>query len=112
MGVVFSLMDTLDTLCKENHVKSLKSVTVALGEASLVVPSYLEECWRAATEAGPRYQKTKLVLHLIKAMGRCDKCSKIYPIVEFSRKCPDCGNDSFTLVDGTQIEITQLVADD
>ncbi|MCI1734352.1 MAG: hydrogenase maturation nickel metallochaperone HypA [Bacilli bacterium] len=109
MGVVFSLMDTLDGICKENKVTKLKQVTLSLGEASLVVPSYLQDCWSAATTTGPRYMGTQLVIEPITAMGRCNKCGKIYPITENDRICPDCKSQDFTLVDGQQIEIKEIV---
>ena len=38
MGIAFQLIDSLRDVCKANKVKKLISVTLTLGEASMVVP--------------------------------------------------------------------------
>lgn len=110
MGVVYELMNTLDSLKSEHGLSEIKSVTVGLGEASLVVPKYLTDCWEAATSMDGPYKGVKLKINLIEAMGRCGKCDFIYPIVRNDRHCPKCHSDSFTLVDGEQIEISTIEA--
>jgi Zn finger protein HypA/HybF involved in hydrogenase expression len=39
MGIAFQLIDSLRGICKDNASKSSISVTLTLGEASMVVPA-------------------------------------------------------------------------
>ena len=45
LGIVFSIMDTLEDVAKENQLASIQSVTVEVGEVSAVIPEYLTDCW-------------------------------------------------------------------
>jgi hydrogenase nickel incorporation protein HypA/HybF len=110
MGIVFSLMDTLRSVMKENAVTDVKSVTIQVGEASLVVPRFMTDCWDAARRK-TEFAKTELVIEIVKAEGRCNKCQNVFPIVENNRVCPKCGAaDDFTTVTGMDLEIKEIEA--
>jgi hydrogenase nickel incorporation protein HypA/HybF len=111
MGIVFELMDSLKGICKENGVKKLRSVTLALGEASMVVPRYMDECWAAAIP-DTEFQDTKLNLAIVTAKGRCNHCGAEFAIAKCQQKCPKCGTfNDFVPISGMDIEITQVEAE-
>lgn len=110
MGIVFSLMDTLRSVMKENKVKELKSVTLEVGEASMVVPRFLTDCWDAARRK-TEFANSELKLETVKAEGRCNKCGNIFYIAENNKKCPKCGQeDDFVTVTGLDLEIKEIEA--
>ena len=45
LGVVFHIMDSLESVAKENDVTQIQSVTIEIGEVSTVIPHYLTDCW-------------------------------------------------------------------
>ncbi len=45
LGVVFHIMDSLETVARENQVTHIEGVTVEVGEVSTVIPHYLTDCW-------------------------------------------------------------------
>jgi hydrogenase nickel incorporation protein HypA/HybF len=108
MGIVYELMDSLEKICKENHVTTLRSVTMNIGEASMVVPRYMEECWAAAT-ADTDYKNTQLKINVTVASGRCNRCGAEFEIAKNQQKCPKCGNwNDFVPISGMEIEIAQI----
>lgn len=110
MGIVFSLMDTLRSVMKDNNVTELKSVTLEVGEASLVVPRFMEECWDAAKRKS-EFAATDLKIVIVKAEGRCNRCGKIFLISDNKRICPHCGAaDEFVTVSGTELNIKEIEA--
>lgn len=112
MGIVFQMMDTLRDVMKQNSIKSLQSVTVNVGEASMVVPSYLSDCWSAAIP-NTEFKDTKLLLVMVTAEGKCNQCGRVFPIKKCKQKCPHCGsNNDFVTISGTQMEIASVVAYD
>ena len=48
MGLCFELISTLDDLLKREGVSHITSITLDVGEASMVVPRFLLDCWEAA----------------------------------------------------------------
>ena len=48
LGVVFHIMDSLESVAKENDVTQIQSVTIEIGEVSTVIPHYLTDCWEWA----------------------------------------------------------------
>ena len=43
LGIVFHVIDTVNAIAAENQVGKVNSVTVEIGEVSLVIPSYFED---------------------------------------------------------------------
>ncbi len=112
MGLCFELMSTLDDLLKREGINHLSSVTLDVGEASMVVPRFLLECWEAAREGTP-YADCLLKLNVRKAHGRCRKCGFVFLVADSDRVCPKCGaRDDFVTIDGTEFEIVEIETDD
>jgi hydrogenase nickel incorporation protein HypA/HybF len=108
MGIVIELLDSLRGICKENKVKKLHSVTLTLGEASMVVPRYMSECWDAAVP-DTEFKDTKLILETSIAKGRCNHCGRDFEIAKNDRKCPYCGSmNDFIPISGMEVEIKQI----
>jgi hydrogenase nickel incorporation protein HypA/HybF len=111
MGIAFQLIDSLRDLCKENHVKKLISVTLTLGEASMVVPRYMSECWDAAI-ADSEFKETKLKIVTTIAKGRCNVCGTEFEIAKNEQKCPHCGAvNNFIPISGMEVEISEIEAE-
>lgn len=110
MGIVAEIIDELETLCKDNNLTSLKSITVDVGEASMVVPSFLLECWSASIYDTP-FKDTEMRINLIESKGKCNECGAIFPIKANNQICPHCGTkNDFVTVTGLGIEIDTVEA--
>jgi hydrogenase nickel incorporation protein HypA/HybF len=111
MGIAFELIDTLQGLCAKNRIRRLLSVTLKVGEASMVVPDYLKECWEAAVP-DTAFKDTQLKMVKTIAKGRCNKCGYAFNIAKNDRKCPHCGAyDDFIPISGMEIEISKIEAE-
>lgn len=111
MGICFQLIDSLREVCHENAVKKLLSVTLQVGEASMVVPRYMMECWDAAT-GDTEFKNAKLKIVTTVAKGRCNACGHEFEIAKNNRKCPYCGaENNFVPVSGMEVEISEIEAE-
>ena len=45
LGVVFHIMDSLETVAAQNEVKGITKVVLELGEVSTVLEPYLQKCY-------------------------------------------------------------------
>ncbi|MCI1245360.1 MAG: hydrogenase maturation nickel metallochaperone HypA [Bacilli bacterium] len=108
MGIAFELIDSLKRICSDEGVTKLKSVTLSLGEASMVVPRYMLDCWSAATIDTP-FAKAKLKIRIVPCKGKCNRCGMLFSVKRNDRVCPHChAVNDFVPVTGMGIEITQI----
>ena len=108
-GIVYALFDTLRDIIKQNNITSpLLSVTLEVGEASMVVSSYLEECFDIAKKE-TEFKDTKLIQKEVPCVGRCNKCGHEFNVKENDRKCPCCHSDNdFVPINGTELNIAEV----
>ena len=51
LGIVMHVAKTLDEVAEENHLTSIGSVTLEVGEVSGIITDYFVDCWNSARTA-------------------------------------------------------------
>ena len=108
LGVVFHIMDSLESVAKENDVTQIQSVTIEVGEVSTVIPHYLTDCWQWARKKQPLLEGCEMVVETVYAVTHCDGCGRDYPTVAHGKTCPHCGSGETWLLRGTEINIKEI----
>ena len=108
LGIVFSIMDTLEDVAKENQLTSVQNVTVEVGEVSAVIPEYLTDCWGWARQKRTLLQGCQLLVETLPAVTHCGGCGREYPTVPQGRTCPYCGSEDTWLLRGDGISIKEI----
>ena len=67
LGIVFHIIDSLESVGRENQLTQVANVTLEIGEVSGVVDSYLKDCWKWASEKSVSY--THLIVQEKKEKG-------------------------------------------
>lgn len=112
LGIVFHIIDSLESAAKENHLSSISSVTVEVGEVSTVIPDYLTDCWQWAVKKKELLKDCEMVVEPIHAVTHCDDCGQDYPTVAHGRICPHCGSEKTWLITGNEINIKEITVPD
>ena len=112
LGIVFSIMNTLEDVAKENQLDAIQSVTVEVGEVSAVIPEYLTDCWGWARKKRELMQNCRLLVETLPAVTHCGGCGEDYPTVEYGRICPHCGSEKTWLLTGNEINIKEITVDE
>lgn len=112
LGVVFHAIKEVNKILEENNVKRVKSVTVEIGEVSTVIPYYFEDCWNWAVKKETLLKDVPVKIEIIKAVTFCEDCKKEYETVEYGKTCPYCGSPNTYLVQGREINIKEIEAED
>lgn len=111
LGVVFHIIKSVKKVAEENCLTDIASVTVEVGEVSGVIPSYLTDCWKWATDKEESLLKASaLVVEDIAAVTYCEDCEKTYPTVEHGKTCPYCGSEHTFLIQGNEFNIKEIEA--
>lgn len=113
LGIVFEIQKRIQQFSAENDLplSSIASVVVEVGEASTIVPKYLQECWPAATD-GTEMERTTLEIEVIVAQVECKKCGEIYEYLNNNKLCPACGAWECRMVTGQEFNIKEILVYD
>ena len=68
LGIVFHIIDSLESVGRENQLTQVANVTLEIGEVSGVVDSYLKDCWKWASEKSSLLRGAKLITQEIPAV--------------------------------------------
>ena len=108
MGIVFHIMDSLETVAQENQLDAIRSVTLEIGEVSAVIPEYLTDCWQWARKKKDFLINCEMIVNVLPAYTYCEDCKQIYPTVTHGKICPNCGSASTYLKTGNEINIKEV----
>ncbi len=109
LGIVFHIIDSVESVAGENAIEKVQSVTVEVGEVSTVIPDYLIDCWNwAVKKKGPLLEDCAMTVETIHAITHCDGCGKDYDTVAHGKLCPHCGSERTWLLTGNEINIKEI----
>lgn len=110
LGIVFHIIKSVESVAEENTLEKIASVTLEIGEVSTVIPSYLTDCWKWATDKTEILKDSELLVEMIPAVTYCEDCKKNYATVEYGKTCPYCGSPHTYLVQGQEVNIKEIEA--
>lgn len=109
LGVVFHIIKKVDKIASENNVKSVLSLTLEIGEVSMIVPTYFKDCFDWAKVNRSKFMhECNLNIIEIKAKTLCTSCNKEYETVRYGRICPYCNSEKTYLVCGNEVLIKEI----
>lgn len=108
LGVVFHIIRDLETVAAENGVSRINRVTLQLGEVSTVIPRYLTDCWKWASQKNDLVRGAQLCIEMLPAVTFCQGCGREYPTVQHGRICPHCGSERTYLLRGNEFMIKEI----
>lgn len=112
LGIVFEIADSVEKIAKENNVKKVTKVILEIGEVSMVINSYLEDCWNWNAKRTELFKDCKLEIETIKAVTYCEDCQKEYETVKHGKTCPYCKSENTYLLRGNETNIKEIVVEE
>lgn len=112
LSIVFHIAQSVEDIAKKNKVSHVRQVVMEIGEVSMVVNPYLEDCWNWKASKSEVLKGCELKIETINAVTHCEACGKDYPTVEFGKTCPHCGSGETYLLKGDEIQIKEICVDD
>lgn len=110
LGIVFSIIERVEQVGRENGLQEVASVTLELGEVSTVVDTYLRDCWNWAVAKSALLCGAALRTEVLPAVTRCNGCERTYSTVSYGKICPHCGSSDTNLITGNEISIKEIEA--
>lgn len=108
LSIVFSIIDQVEEIAKDNNVSEVTALTLQIGEVSMVIPSYLEDCYNWAIQKSAYMKNCKLTIEMIEGITYCEDCQKTYKTTEFGKTCPHCQSERTYLIQGNETNIKEI----
>ena len=108
LSIVFAVVRTVEKLAKENGLTKIDTLVLQIGELSLVVPRYIEECYPAAVH-GTMLQDTTLRIEMLPGNAMCRKCERAFNLVGNDGRCPDCSRKDWEILSGKEFIIKEIL---
>lgn len=109
LGIMYHIVKQVLTLTTENSLTEVDAIVLQVGEASGVIPRYLQSCFPAAAD-GTILEHTNLEIEILLANGICSSCKKVYALTEHSHKCPVCGETGYEMIGGREFYLKEIRA--
>ncbi len=108
IGVVRSMMRTVEEFADENGVGKIVSIVLEIGDLSMIIPKYVEDIYSVVSR-GTRFEGTELVIETVEGQGVCRECRRAFPIVKNEGYCPRCGRRNADIISGRDFVIKEIV---
>lgn len=108
LSIVFDVIDKVEELAEQNHVKKVTGLTMELGEVSSVLPDYFRDCYDWAIKKTTYMTECHLDIVILKATSFCKDCHEIYDTMKYAKTCPKCHSENTYLLTGDEINIRDI----
>ena len=112
LSVVFHIAKVVEDIAKENNVARVSKVVLEVGEVSMIVNPYLQDCWKWKASKSEVLKDCELEIINIKAVTYCEDCKQQYETVKHGKICPFCGSNRTYLLRGNETNIKEIVVFD
>ncbi|NMM63836.1 hydrogenase maturation nickel metallochaperone HypA [Clostridium sp. P21] len=102
-----STIDMVIEKAEEYNLKSIKKVTLSIGELAGVMDEALNFAFNELKKDSI-LKDAELCIDRLKAEAYCDKCSLNYPIDHFNKLCPRCGGFYAKILSGYELYLYSI----
>lgn len=107
MSLVESLLDSLESVVREQGVREVRVVGLRVGALRQVVPEVLSFCFAAASE-GTSLQGAELRVEILPVSRECLNCGALREGDREAGSCPVCGAEASQIRGGLELELDYI----
>ena len=111
LGIMTSVMDSVNSVARENGATKLLSVTLRIGEMTEAIEDALQFAFEVLTEADDFSNGATLKVNMVRPKSICLECGAEYQHDRFHMLCPECGSFATQLLEGREMEIESIEVD-
>lgn len=105
------MVDTALTACQENNLKTVTSIEISVGEATGLIPHYLEDYYPQCVK-DTILENSTLKVNYIPVTAKCEDCGTEYtPSRENEYKCPQCRSIHSRMIHGREFVLDRLTGE-
>ena len=79
LTLLYGVVDKVEKVCRENNLDRVDAVVIEVGEATSVIPEFLQDGYEVISDDYDFLRGSELIIERIKAIGLCRRCGKGIP---------------------------------
>lgn len=111
MGITSGILESSIEAAEKAGATRITEIRVSIGDLTEVVEFALQFAFEALTP-GTMAEGATLVVTQVTARSRCNDCDAEYEHDRFQMLCPQCGSFNVVLLQGRELQIDSIEADD
>ncbi len=111
MSLVQSILEIVEQEMAKHQVEKLRTIHLAVGRMSAVVPEQLTLCFEILTSNTP-LAGTALAIQWVPLIYHCQDCFQDFPSEDFVSVCRFCGSDRLEIIQGRDLRIESIEVED
>lgn len=111
MGITSGILESSVDAAQKAGATRITEIRISVGELTEVVEFALQFAFEALTP-GTLAEGAVLVVNHVPARSRCNDCGAEYAHDRFEMLCPECGSFNVVLLQGRELQIDSIEADD
>ena len=111
LGIMTSVMDSVNQVAEENGATKLLGVTLRIGEMTEAIEDALQFAFEVLTENDEFSKGSTLTVHMVRPRSICLECGAEYEHDRFHMLCPECDSFATQLIAGRELEIESIEVD-
>ena len=108
LTLLFGVAEQVGKVAEENHIDHVDAVVLEIGEATAIVPEFMQDGYSVVSDEFPFLKGSELIIDVETAFGSCLNCGEVYPIVYHKGVCPECGSRDKEVISGTDFVIKEI----
>ena len=109
LSILIETIRIVEEMAEQQHIDSVKTIVLQIGELSSVVPKFLEDYMQYVVEGKPRFKDTTLEIETLPGMARCQQCETVFNVIENEGYCPKCRSFDKDLLCGQEFMIKEII---
>jgi hydrogenase nickel incorporation protein HypA/HybF len=110
LNIAGRIIEIVELEMSRRCLSSLKEVNVRVGAISGIDPGALEFSYEAAC-TGTALEGSRLNVRLVTPVAKCCDCGGTAEVEDNSFRCPACGSGRLELLEGQEIDIESICAE-
>ena len=108
LTLLYGVAEKVGQVVKENGLERVDAVVLEVGEATTVIPEFLQDGYSVISDDFDYLRGSELIINVIPAVGRCRDCGREYPVTASRGVCPYCGSSARDITEGTDFFIKEV----
>ena len=108
LTLLYGVVQKVEQVVKENDLDRVDAIVVEVGEATAVIPEFLQDGYEVISDDYDFLRGSELIIDRITAVGRCNNCGTEFPIVVNKGLCPECGSFDKDIIEGADFFIREV----
>ena len=108
LTLLYGVAQKVEQVVKENGLDHVDAVVIEVGEATSVIPEFLQDGYEVISDDYDFLRGSELIIERITAIGRCRSCGTEFPVVVNKGLCPKCGSFDKEIIEGTGFFIREV----